>query len=72
MVVPAFLSDPDVVGKILRHLGLPTTAPALAPARSSGGAPGFDLPPEDAGSDAGDDDGWGDSGASEPPVRPPP
>jgi hypothetical protein len=29
MTVLAFLSDPKVVGKILQHLGLPTTAPAL-------------------------------------------
>ena len=43
MVVLAFLSDPDVVGRILHHLGLPTTAPALAPAKSSGGVLGFDL-----------------------------
>ena len=41
MVVLAFLSDPDVVGKILRHLGLPTTAPetsdTLDPAHSECG-----------------------------------
>jgi hypothetical protein len=35
MVVLAFLTDPDVVAKILRHLGLPTCPPSLAPARSS-------------------------------------
>jgi hypothetical protein len=34
MVVLAFLTDPEVVGKILRHLGLPTSAPALVPAGS--------------------------------------
>ena len=72
MVVLAFLSHPDVVEKILRHLGLPVHAPALAPARSSGRALGFALPAEDAISGGGDNDGWGDSGASEPPVRPPP
>lgn len=33
MVVLAFLSDPAVVGRILRHLGLPDVAPAVAPAR---------------------------------------
>ena len=32
MVVLAFLTDPDVVGKILRCLGLPPCAPALVPA----------------------------------------
>ena len=34
MVVLAFLTDPDVVRKILAPLGLPTTAPALVPART--------------------------------------
>lgn len=72
MVVLALLSDPEVVGKILRHLGLPTMAPALLPARSSGRELGFALPEEDAVSGGGDDDGWGNSGTWEPPVRPPP
>ena len=35
MVVIAFLSDPSVVGKILRHLHLATEAPPVSPARSS-------------------------------------
>ncbi|MBU1948385.1 MAG: hypothetical protein KJ970_01195 [Candidatus Eisenbacteria bacterium] len=35
MVVLTFLTDPKVVGKILRHLGLAATAPALSPARPS-------------------------------------
>ena len=35
MVVLAFLTDPDVVGRILRYLGLPTCAPALAAACST-------------------------------------
>jgi hypothetical protein len=43
MVVLAFLSDPDVVSRILRHLGLPVSAPALAPARASGRRRGFEL-----------------------------
>ena len=34
MMVLAFLTDPDVVGRVLRHLRLPTCAPALAPAGS--------------------------------------
>jgi len=72
MVVLAFLSDPEVVGKILRHLGLPTTVPALAPARASGRVLGFALPEEDAVSGREEDDERGDSGAPEPPVRPPP
>jgi hypothetical protein len=35
MVVVAFLSDPSVVGRILRHLRLPTEPPSVSPARSS-------------------------------------
>jgi len=37
MVVLAFLSDPPVTAKILRHLDLPATAPPLAPAEPAGG-----------------------------------
>ena len=33
MTVLAFLSDPEVVGKILNHLGLPACAPALGGAQ---------------------------------------
>jgi hypothetical protein len=33
MVVLAFLTDPDVVGAILQHLGLPTAPVSLAPAQ---------------------------------------
>jgi hypothetical protein len=70
MTVLAFLSDPDVVGRILRHLGLPTMAPALAAANRPTPAFGFVLPEEDAGpTEAGvgrDADTW------EPPTRPPP
>jgi len=35
MVALAFLSDPLVVGRILRHLHLPTAPPPVSPARSS-------------------------------------
>jgi len=35
MIVLAFLTDLAVVEKILRHLGLPHVAPALAPVRSA-------------------------------------
>lgn len=35
MVILAFLSDPPVVAKILRHLRLPTAPPPLAPARGA-------------------------------------
>jgi len=35
MTVPAFLTYPDAVQKILTHLGLPVSAPAIAPAASS-------------------------------------
>jgi hypothetical protein len=34
MVVLAFLTDPRVLGRILAHLGLPTSPPALAPPRN--------------------------------------
>ncbi len=30
MTVPAFLTDPEVVPEILRHLGLPAVGPADA------------------------------------------
>ncbi len=33
MVILAFISDPPIVRRILDHLGLPSKAPALAPAR---------------------------------------
>jgi hypothetical protein len=33
--VPAFLTDPSVVKKILVHLGLPSRPPLVAPARAS-------------------------------------
>ena len=48
MVVLAFLTDPDVVQKILTHLGLPTTAPALAATRTSQPEMGFTLAAQDA------------------------
>jgi len=47
-VVLALMTDPDAVGKILRRLGLPFSAPALAPARSSGRPLGFPLSDEDS------------------------
>jgi hypothetical protein len=37
MVVLAFLTDPDVVTRILHHLGLPAAPPAIAPARRVSG-----------------------------------
>jgi hypothetical protein len=43
MVVLAFLTDPGVVSRILRHLGLPIVAPMLAPARRAGEAEGFEM-----------------------------
>jgi hypothetical protein len=33
-VVLAYLTDPEVVSRILRHLGLPIVAPMLAPAKN--------------------------------------
>ena len=72
LTVLAFLSDPEVVGKILRHLGLPACAPALAAARPSGRVLGFALPEEDSGFGGGGDDGCGESRDSGIPIRPPP
>jgi hypothetical protein len=70
MIVLAFLTDPEVVGKILCHLGLPLAAPALAPASSSGEARGFELFAEARGADdgAGESDGERENG----PERGPP
>jgi hypothetical protein len=88
MAVLAFLSDPPVVEKILRHLTLPTTPPAIAPARSSSAglfprlapnppenAAGFPLPDSCSLRDPGDDEATG--GEEEEPrphvqIRPPP
>jgi hypothetical protein len=72
MIVLAFLTDLEVVGKILRHLGLPTTAPALAPSRSSSHSLGFALPGM-GGASVGDKVyAVEDSGELEPVIRPPP
>jgi len=86
MIVLALLTDPDAVAKILRHLGLPTAPPPLAPASSSLGQPlpGPQLPlyrspaQEDAveygDGDAGEDqvqDGASPV-VSPPTIRPPP
>ena len=72
MTVLAFLTDPDVVGRILRHLGLSTSAPALAPAGSPQPELGFALAEESGAS--GRDQGAGGGGpvGTEPLVRPPP
>jgi hypothetical protein len=70
MTVLAFLSDPEVVGKILRHLGRPTVAPALAASRGPAPALGFVLPQDEAGpADVGH---GGDTCPGEPATRPPP
>ena len=42
--VGRFPTDPEVVDKILRHLGLPLSPPALTPARSSSHSLGLALP----------------------------
>ena len=72
MIVLAFLTDPEVVGKILRHLGLPCSAPFVAPARSPAPALGFALPDEDCISSAREEDEGRDLVAPEPLIRPPP
>ena len=35
MKVIQFVKDPDVLHKVCRHLGLPTSLPPVAPARAS-------------------------------------
>jgi hypothetical protein len=74
MVVLAFLTDPQVVGKILRHLGLAATAPALSPSRSSESPMGFLLETDAEGIAAGPDagDGTGEGADPDPWARPPP
>jgi len=77
MVVLAFLTDPDVVAKILRHLRLPTSAPAVTAVKSATPALGFDLPEEDCaskqdGDDAGESHHQRGHGAGERSIRPPP
>ena len=74
MIVLAFLSDPEVVGKILYHLGLPATAPARSSAVPSKGGRslGFVLPEEDGASVREVGDTVEDSGEPEPSIRPPP
>jgi len=81
MVVLAFLTDPDVVGKILRHLGLPTSAPALAPAGSmvsqelslfTSPGQGRTMPDEGADTVGEGEEEDGCSGVSPPEIRPPP
>jgi len=72
MVVLAFLTDPEVIGRILRHLGLPSSAPPVVKARSSGGEMGFELG-EEVLSGEGEDffEGEG-AGRGEGFIRPPP
>jgi hypothetical protein len=62
MVVLAFLTDSEVVARILHHLELPIMVPAVAPARGSGEAVGFAL----AGMEAHPSAENGNSGISEP------
>jgi hypothetical protein len=69
MVVLAFLSDPEVVCKILRHLGLPVSAPVLTSARSSGKARGFELGEDDGRGGDGDHDEDDGTGKSRAPPR---
>jgi hypothetical protein len=63
MAVLAFLTDPEVVGKILRHLGLPTAAPLVARARSSRDAKGFALFSEGRGAGRGACESGGETGS---------
>jgi hypothetical protein len=43
MTVLAFITDPDVIRRILSHLHLPTSPPPLAKARIAGTALAFPL-----------------------------
>ena len=53
MTVIAFLTDPPVLRRILDHLGLPSSPPPLAPARSPLDEVGLfsDEEPDDTGDD---------------------
>lgn len=72
MVVLAFLTDPEAIGKILKHLGLPATAPALAPSRSSGRVMGFDLAEKEAACTPDSGEWTEGSTRPRPSIRPPP
>ena len=76
MTVLAFLTDPEVVRKILAHLRLPTSPPPLASARSSGTPMQFDLGEDDSvvmveECGQGEDFGTAGSPGRSPPVRDP-
>jgi len=71
MVVLAFLTDADVVGRILRHLGWPWVAPVLAPARFSCEPLEFGLSEAGGGGGEGSEEGGG-SAVCELPARSPP
>ena len=68
MTIIAFLTDPPVLSRILDHLGLPSSPPPLAPARSP-----LDEVWLFADEDSGDyDDGWFDHESREGNARSPP
>ncbi|MBU1702721.1 MAG: transposase [Candidatus Eisenbacteria bacterium] len=70
MVVLAFLTDPLVIGKILRHLGLAATPPALSPARPLDPPMEFLLETDAEGMD--EDAADVESVDPDPWIRPPP
>jgi len=72
MVVLAFLTDPEVISRILRHLGLPTSAPPVVKARSSGEELGFELGEGVLPSEGGDVFEGEGAGRGEGFIRPPP
>jgi hypothetical protein len=73
MVVLAFLTEPEVVAKILRHLGLPTVAPLLASARSSPEPLAFELGDEcERGTKSENQEEMVDGHGRAPPFRAPP
>lgn len=69
----AFLTDPEMLGRILRHLGLPVCAPPTARGWSSGEAKGFDLFVKErgAGHEACEGDGETGNGGGREPGRGP-
>ena len=68
--IVSFLTDPKVVRRILTHLGLPTEAPVVRPARMlAERGPMLEFGDDDA--PAPDDDPWAEFGTTEDERAPP-
>jgi Putative transposase len=70
MTVLALITDLEVVGRILNHLGLPACAPPLSPARQKSEPLGFELGEEDSEAGRGTEETEAQYGAGA--IRPPP